>query len=90
MLLFTPGPTPVPESIRQAMATETLHHRTPEFEAIFAKTREGVLKLLGTDEAVMLALAVAWIVVLAVVTSVAFRRIAGGSNSHPPTFRALA
>ena len=55
MLLFTPGPTPVPESIRQAMATPTLHHRTPEFEAIFAKTREAVLKLLGTDEAVMLA-----------------------------------
>jgi len=35
MLLFTPGPTPVPESVRQAMATPTLHHRTPEFEAIF-------------------------------------------------------
>ena len=55
MLLFTPGPTPVPESIRQAMATPTLHHRTPEFEAIFAKTRQAVLKLMGTDEAVMLA-----------------------------------
>ena len=55
MLLFTPGPTPVPEAVRQAMATPTLHHRTPEFEAIFAKAREGLFALMGTDEVVMLA-----------------------------------
>ena len=55
MLLFTPGPTPVAESIRQAMATPTIHHRTPEFEAIFAKTREALFKLFGSDEVVMLA-----------------------------------
>ena len=47
MLLFTPGPTPVPESVRLAMATPTLHHRTPEFEAIFKETRELLLNLLG-------------------------------------------
>ena len=40
MLLFTPGPTPVPESIRNAMSEPTLHHRTPEFESVFAKARE--------------------------------------------------
>ena len=55
MLLFTPGPTPVPESVRQAMATPTLHHRTPEFEAIFKEARERLLKLYGMDECVMLA-----------------------------------
>ena len=55
MLLFTPGPTPVPESVRQAMATPTLHHRTPEFEAIFKEAREHLLKLYGMDECVMLA-----------------------------------
>jgi aspartate aminotransferase-like enzyme len=55
MLLFTPGPTPVPESVRQAMATPTLHHRTPEFEAIFKEARERLLKLFGMDECVMLA-----------------------------------
>jgi len=55
MLLFTPGPTPVPESVRQAMATPTLHHRTPEFEAIFKEARERLLKLLGMDECVMIA-----------------------------------
>lgn len=55
MLLFTPGPTPVPESVRQAMATPTLHHRTPEFEAIFKQARERLMKLYGMDECVMLA-----------------------------------
>ncbi len=54
MLLFTPGPTPVPESIRKAMADETLHHRTPEFEAIFERTRALLFKLFKTDEVVML------------------------------------
>ena len=55
MLLFTPGPTPIPESVRQAMATPTLHHRTPEFEAIFKEARERLLKLFSMDECVMLA-----------------------------------
>ncbi len=55
MLLFTPGPTPVPESIRLAMAEPTLHHRTPEFEAIFEETRKELFKLFHTDEVVMLA-----------------------------------
>ncbi len=55
MLLFTPGPTPVPESVRLAMATPTLHHRTPEFETIFAETRELLFNLFSTDEVIMLA-----------------------------------
>ncbi len=55
MLLFTPGPTPVPESVRLAMAEPTLHHRTPEFEAIFAETRALLFELMPTDEVVMIA-----------------------------------
>jgi aspartate aminotransferase-like enzyme len=55
MLLFTPGPTPVPEAVRQAMATPTLHHRTPEFEEIFHRARLAMFALMGTDEVVMLA-----------------------------------
>jgi aspartate aminotransferase-like enzyme len=55
MLLFTPGPTPVPESVRLAMATPTLHHRTPEFEAIFKETRALLFNLFETDEVIMLA-----------------------------------
>jgi len=54
MLLFTPGPTPVLESVRVAMSAPTIHHRTPEFEAIFKSAREGLLELFKMDEAVML------------------------------------
>lgn len=55
MLLFTPGPTPVPESIRQAMSEPTLHHRTPEFEAIFENARRNLLQLIKMPEVLMLA-----------------------------------
>jgi len=54
MLLFTPGPTPVPQNVRNAMSDETMHHRTPEFEAIFEETRKHLFKLFKTDELVML------------------------------------
>jgi len=55
MLLFTPGPTPVPQNVRNAMSDETMHHRTPEFELIFEKTRKHLFNLFGTDEVVMIA-----------------------------------
>ncbi len=55
MLLFTPGPTPVPEAVRMAMAGPTIHHRTPEFEAIFKQARERLMRLFDMDECVMLA-----------------------------------
>jgi len=54
-MLLTPGPTAVPEFVRASMSEETLHHRTPEFEAIFKNTRELLLELLDMPEAVMLA-----------------------------------
>lgn len=53
-MLLTPGPTPVPEFVRVAMSCETLHHRTPEFEGIFAKTRELLIELFDMDDAIML------------------------------------
>jgi len=37
------------------MAEPTLHHRTPEFEAIFKETRELLFELMATDEVVMIA-----------------------------------
>jgi len=55
MLLFTPGPTPVPQNVRNAMSDETMHHRTPEFEAIFEKTRKHLFNLFKTDEVIMIA-----------------------------------
>ncbi|MEF3192036.1 MAG: alanine--glyoxylate aminotransferase family protein [Campylobacterales bacterium] len=55
MILLTPGPTTVPEHIRQAMARPTIHHRTPEFEAIFSRARDYLKQVMGVDEVVMLA-----------------------------------
>lgn len=54
MLLFTPGPTPVPEDIRVQMARPTIHHRTPEFEEYFKRAREGLKALLNMPEVFML------------------------------------
>ncbi|XPV68242.1 MAG: pyridoxal-phosphate-dependent aminotransferase family protein [Halarcobacter sp.] len=54
-MLLTPGPTPVPEFVRKAMADVTIHHRTPEFEKIFEETRELLFELYGMDEVIMLA-----------------------------------
>jgi len=55
MLLFTPGPTPVPEDIRAQMAKATIHHRTLEFTEIFNEARRLLFNLLKTDEVIMLA-----------------------------------
>lgn len=37
--LLAPGPTPVPPAVLQAMAHPMIHHRTPEYEALFADVR---------------------------------------------------
>ncbi|WP_104722533.1 pyridoxal-phosphate-dependent aminotransferase family protein [Helicobacter mesocricetorum] len=55
MLLFTPGPTPTPEFMRMAMGEPTIHHRTSEFESLFAKAREGLKQMLKMPEVLMLA-----------------------------------
>ena len=55
MLLFTPGPTPTPEFLRNALAMPTLHHRTKEFEAYFAFAREKLQAMLKMDEVLMIA-----------------------------------
>jgi len=40
--VFTPGPVPVPSEVLIEMAKPIIHHRTAEFEEIFAKVREGL------------------------------------------------
>jgi aspartate aminotransferase-like enzyme len=51
--LLTPGPTPLPEEVRLAMARDMIHHRKPEFSAIMAEVQEGLRYLFGTSQAVM-------------------------------------
>lgn len=50
MRLMTPGPTPVPENIMKEMARPIIHHRTPEYQAIFKEVTKGLKDLLGTKD----------------------------------------
>ena len=43
--LLAPGPTPIPPEVLAAMARPIIHHRTPEYEALFAEVRQGLRQL---------------------------------------------
>ena len=51
--LLTPGPTQVPEAARLAMAREVIHHRTPEFRALFAEALVGLKYVFQTENDVL-------------------------------------
>ncbi len=51
--LMTPGPTPVPERLLLRMAQPIVHHRSPEFEAVYARVREGLQWLFQTKHDVV-------------------------------------
>ncbi len=40
--LLTPGPTPLPPQVCEAMARPIIHHRTPQFQAILKEASEGL------------------------------------------------
>jgi aspartate aminotransferase-like enzyme len=46
--LMAPGPTPVPPNVLLAMAQPMIHHRTPEYDALFAEVRAGLKRLYQT------------------------------------------
>ncbi len=51
MLLFTPGPTTIPERVITAMSQcASVHHRTSEFEKIFATCQESFANLFALPE----------------------------------------
>ena len=52
--LLAPGPTPVPPEVLLAMAQPVLHHRTPEFEALFAQARRALQWLFQTRREVLI------------------------------------
>ena len=52
--LLAPGPTPVPPEVLLAMAQPIIHHRTPQFEAIFAQAQEGLQRLFETKSDVLM------------------------------------
>ncbi|MCB0272019.1 MAG: alanine--glyoxylate aminotransferase family protein [Bdellovibrionales bacterium] len=52
--LCTPGPTRIPDRIRDVMAKPMIHHRSPEFEKVFSEVRMGINTLLNNDGETML------------------------------------
>src|SRR5216117_1008999 len=46
--LMAPGPTPVPTEVLLAMARPMIHHRTPQYEALFVEVRAGLKKIFQT------------------------------------------
>ena len=52
--LLSPGPTAVPEDVMLAMARPMIHHRTPQFSAIFAEVEEGLKKVFQTKQDVIM------------------------------------
>lgn len=51
--LFTPGPTPVPEDVMLRMAAPLIHHRHPEFRALFHRVNENLRYVFQTVEPVL-------------------------------------
>jgi aspartate aminotransferase-like enzyme len=52
--LLAPGPTPVPPEVLLAMAQPIIHHRTPQFEAVFAEVQSGLQRLFQTRQDVLI------------------------------------
>jgi aspartate aminotransferase-like enzyme len=52
--LFTPGPTPLLPAAQFAMAAADIHHRTPEFRALFSKVLAQLKIFVGTQNDVLL------------------------------------
>lgn len=51
--LLTPGPTPLPERVRLALAKDMIHHRKGEFTAIMGRVQEKLHRLFGTQGPVL-------------------------------------
>lgn len=52
--LLSPGPTPIPNEVALAMSETMIHHRTPQFNKIFDQARQGLKKLFGTNNDVLM------------------------------------
>lgn len=51
--LLTPGPSPVPHRIREALSKEIIHHRTDEFRQILKNVHSGLKETLCTENPVI-------------------------------------
>ena len=52
--LLSPGPTPIPNEVALAMSETMIHHRTPQFNQVFVEARDGLKRLFGTRNDVLM------------------------------------
>lgn len=52
--LLTPGPTPLPPQVCEALAKPIIHHRTPQFQAILKEAAEGLKYVFQTKSDVFI------------------------------------
>ena len=51
--LFTPGPTPLPPEIQEALSRPIIHHRTSDYQEILKEVNEGLKYLFQTEAPVL-------------------------------------
>jgi aspartate aminotransferase-like enzyme len=51
--LLTPGPTPLPEEVRLALAKDMIHHRKRDFVRVMERIQPGLKYLFGTTQQVL-------------------------------------
>jgi serine---pyruvate transaminase len=52
--LLTPGPTPVPPEVLAALAEPVIHHRSPDFKAVFQEVHARLQEVFRTESQVLL------------------------------------
>jgi len=52
-ILLTPGPTPLPPEVREALGRPIMHHRTSQYRAIFKRTLAGMQTVMQTAKPVI-------------------------------------
>jgi aspartate aminotransferase-like enzyme len=52
--LLTPGPTPLPPQVAEAMARPIIHHRTPQFQAVLKEATLGLKEIFQTQNDVFI------------------------------------
>jgi aspartate aminotransferase-like enzyme len=51
--LLTPGPTPLPPEVREALGRQIIHHRTAEYRALFKRVLHGMQAVMHTAHPVL-------------------------------------
>src|SRR5262245_53672284 len=51
--LLTPGPTPVPPEVLAAIAEPVIHHRSPDFKAVFLEMLARLQVVFGTENEIL-------------------------------------